>query len=159
MKNRSGFRQAFTILETIIAITVIGLVITAATQLTQSSLKIGRLTTNQFIAFHLAEEGLEIVRNMRDSNWLQNASWRSGLDDGLYGIAENSGNSGPRWTLKKIGTAADAEKIELNEREQFQRTIFIDAGKITSRVTYEQIGGEKEVSLIIQLTDWKKGPL
>lgn len=152
-------RRAFTILETIIAITVIGLVITAATQLTQSSLKIGRSTMNQFIAFHLAEEGLEIVRNMRDSNWLQNTSWRNGLDDGIYAISENPGNTGQRWTLQRINATDDAEKIELNEREKFQRTISINAGKITSRVTYEQIGGEKEVSLVIQLTDWKKGPL
>ncbi|MBI2638795.1 prepilin-type N-terminal cleavage/methylation domain-containing protein [Candidatus Peregrinibacteria bacterium] len=149
LRKNSGF----TILETIIAITVIGMVIAAATQLTQSSMKIGRSTMSQFIAFHLAEEGLEIVRNMRDSNWLQNTSWRSGLDDGLYGISENSGNSGPRWTLKKISAADD------NERERFQRTIFIDSGKITSRVTYGQIGGEKEISLTMKLTDWKKGPL
>lgn len=159
MKKNFGSRAAFTILETIIAITVIGLVITAATQLTQSSMKIGRSSMNQFIAFHLAEEGLEIVRNMRDSNWLQNTAWRSGLDDGMYAISENSGNSGPRWILGKVSAAIDKEKIELNEREKFLRTIAIDAGKITSRVTYEQIGGEKEVSLTMQLTDWKKGPL
>jgi prepilin-type N-terminal cleavage/methylation domain-containing protein len=151
-------RRGFTILETIITITVIGLVIAAATQLTQSSLKIGRSTMNQFIALHLAEEGLETIRNIRDSNWLQNISWRSGLDDGTYAVEKNAGPIGARWTLKKIG-ADEREGILLNENEKFERTIEIDAMKVTSKVSYEQPGGAKEISLVMELTDWKKGPL
>lgn len=154
-KNRVGF----SLIETIIAISVIGVVIATATQLTQSSLKMGRSTMNQFIAFHLAEEGLEIVRNIRDSNWLQNTSWRTGLDDGMYEISENSGDGGERWQLKRIRLADEASEVALNEHEKFRRSIEISGMRVKSKVTYAQTGGEKEVSLAMQLTDWKKGPL
>ncbi len=158
-KNRAQFELGFSLIETIIAISVIGVVIATAAQLTQSSLKMGRSTMSQFIAFHLAEEGLEIVRNIRDSNWLQNTSWRNGLDDGMYEISENAAGGGARWQLKRIRLVDEASKITLSEHEIFRRTIEINAMHVTSRVTYMQTGGEKEVSLAMQLTDWKKGPL
>lgn len=133
--------SAFTLAETILAIAIIALVITTAYGLSQSSLKIGRNSINQFIAYHLAEEGLEIVRNARDSNWLQNKQWRNGLQDGEF---ENS-------------------NIVLSEGEKFRRIIKLksldEVMRVESRVYYQYGNKEKETSLIMDLTDWKKGPL
>lgn len=133
--------SAFTLAETILAIAIIALVITTAYSLSQSSLKIGRNSINQFIAYHLAEEGLEIVRNARDSNWLQNKQWRNGLEDGEF---ENS-------------------KIVLSEGEKFRRIIKLksldEIMRVESVVYYQYGNKEKETSLIMDLTDWKKGPL
>lgn len=156
-------KLGFTLIETILAISVIGLVITAAASLTQNSLRIGRSSMNQFIAYHLAEEGLEIVRNVRDSNWLANRPWRYGFTaDGEYVIRE-----GLPHTLEMISDAAVrlglAEKISLRNSEEFERTIKIDsvknAARITSTVTYTRAGEQKNVALVMDLTDWKKGPL
>lgn len=133
--------SAFTLAETILAIAIIALVITTAYGLSQSSLRIGRNSINQFIAYHLAEEGLEVVRNARDSNWLQNKEWRVGLNDGEY---ENS-------------------NIVLSEGEKFKRIIRLrsldEIMRVESRVYYQYGNKEKETSLIMDLTDWKKGPL
>lgn len=133
--------SAFTLAETILAIAIIALVITTAYGLSQSSLKIGRNSINQFIAYHLAEEGLEIARNARDSNWLQNKPWRNGLEDGEY---ENS-------------------NIVLSEGEKFKRIIKLksldEIMRVESVVYYQYVNEEKETSLIMDLTDWKKGPL
>ena len=137
--------SAFTLAETILAIAIIAMVITTTYGLSQSSLKIGRNSINQFVAYHLAEEGLEIVRNARDSNWIQNKEWRTGLQDGEY---ENS-------------------NIVLSEGEKFKRIIKLrslgeSSGEImraTSTVYYQYGNKEKETSLIMDLTDWKKGPL
>lgn len=133
--------SAFTLAETILAIAIIALVITTAYGLSQSSLRIGRNSINQFIAYHLAEEGLEIARNARDSNWLQNKPWRNGLEDGEF---ENS-------------------KIVLSEGEKFKRIIRLrsldEIMRVESIVYYQYGNKEKETSLIMDLTDWKKGPL
>ena len=71
-KNAHSQTSGFTLIETIIGIAVIALVVTAAAQLTVTSLSVGRASMNQFAAFHQAEEGLELTRNMRDRNWLPN---------------------------------------------------------------------------------------
>lgn len=160
-------KDGFTLIETIIAVSVIGLVITATAQLTQSSLSLGRTTTSRFVAFHIAEEGLEIARNMRDSNWLQNRAWRRGLDDGTYAIIENASPAGGagRFSLQKISAGDSVPEIVLQDGQRFSRVIEItsssetEAMRITSMVHYSQNGGQKEVSLTQELTDWKKGPL
>lgn len=36
---------------------------------------------NKFIASQLSREGIEIVRNIRDSNWLERVNWDNGLTD------------------------------------------------------------------------------
>lgn len=151
--------SGFTLAETIIAIAVIALVITTTYSLSQSSLRIGRNAINQFIAYRLAEEGLEVTRNLRDSNWLKNGYWRAGLEDGQYEIIENS-NGAPQ-TLQKLSGELDAPNVILSESEKFKRIIKINAEGDSMRVeSIVKYGAkEKEISLVMQLADWKKGPL
>lgn len=147
----------FTLVETILAISVVSVAIATAAQLTQSSLKMGRASMNQYIAFHLAEEGLEIVRNLRDSNWLQNKSWRSGLDDATYVLAKNMSGDGAPWVLKSVANIDDVP-----EANGFARIIEIstaEAMRVKSHVVYHDGAKEKSVELSAEFTDWKKGPL
>lgn len=158
----------FSLIETIIAITVIGLVITAAASLTQSSLRIGSVTMNQLIANHLAEEGLEITRNIRDSNWISNVPFRKGFEqNGLYRVSMD----GPPYRLELISSEQAAEKITLSPRQSgaqsadvFSRSLSISPGqdnavRISSIVTYIDKGTAKKAVLDMELTNWKKGPL
>lgn len=144
--NISKAKSGFTLTETIIAITVITLIITAAYDLVRSSLNIGRSAMNQFTAHHLAEEGLETVRNARDSNWLQNKFWRDGLNDGTYSDEEIilDGN-------KKFTRIIEIESAGENKDSEFIR--------VKSAVYYKQGAKGKNESLVMELTDWKKGPL
>ncbi|MBI4994249.1 hypothetical protein HZC21_01220 [Candidatus Peregrinibacteria bacterium] len=152
---------AFTLAETIIAIAVIALVITTAYSLSQSSIRIGRNSMNQFIAYHLSEEGLEVARNLRDSNWLQNKQWRVGLEDGEYEVTANF--FGSPQILQKIKTIIDKPNVILSESEKFKRVVKInsvgEAMRVESIVYYKYGVNEKEISLAMELTDWKKGPL
>lgn len=164
-KLNNSRRAGFTLIETIIGISIIGLVITAAAQLTSSSLNIGGNSLRKFAAIHLAEEGIEIVRNMRDSNWLRNKSWRENLAAGTYKIAENSASSwgqNNRWNLTNAQRET-AENISLGQTT-FKRLIEISEPETTimlviSKITYTEHGSEKTAELTAQFTDWKKGPL
>ncbi|MBI5412721.1 prepilin-type N-terminal cleavage/methylation domain-containing protein [Candidatus Peregrinibacteria bacterium] len=136
----------FTLVETILGIAIIGLAIAAAASLTQTSLRVGRENMRQLVAYHLAEEGLEIARNTRDTNWLQNKPWRNSLQDVFF---------------------ESANLITLAGGEKFTRTIKItsvtegaDASvmKVESSVSAEK-SPLKSVSLSAEFTDWKKGPL
>lgn len=164
MKSTSK-KSGFTLLETILAIAVVALAITASVQLTITSIRISGSAMDKFMAHHLAEEGLEITRNIRDGNWLQNVPWTNGLTPGKYVISENTGGltAGHKWVLNE-GIAPEGAQIRLGENKIFSRVIEISSPdetvmKITSTVTYGKGAVPKTVSLSSELTDWKKGPL
>jgi hypothetical protein len=68
-------------LEVIVASGVIVTAVSAALTLVQSSLSGAKTSEEQIIAYTLAQESVEVVRHMRDSNWLAGRDY----DDGLYG--------------------------------------------------------------------------
>jgi hypothetical protein len=73
-KQKSGF----SLIEVVIAITTLVVVVVAATTLVVSSIRTTTLNIDNIVAYNLAQEGLEAVRNMRDSNYLSNQDWRKG---------------------------------------------------------------------------------
>ena len=70
--------KGFSLVEIVIAITTLVVVVVAATTLVVSSIQTTTLNVDNIIAYNLAQEGLEAVRNMRDSNWLSNQDYRKG---------------------------------------------------------------------------------
>jgi Tfp pilus assembly protein PilV len=166
LKNKKGF----TISEVVIAITVLTTVILATSQMAISSIKTADSSLKRYSAMHIAEEGLEIVRVIRDSNWLQNRPWQEGLKEGKYDIAENRMISSELpWKLNSIPDETAAREITLGENQRLKRVIVLrqaqdDSGATTSinvesRVKYFVGSAEKELSVETVLTNWKKGPL
>ena len=86
MKNLKN--RGFTIIESLVAITVLVLAITGALSAIQAGLSSYIFSKDQFVAFYLAQEGFEQLRNLRDENALKNRHW-------LSGIAENVND--PCW--------------------------------------------------------------
>lgn len=74
MPRNASFKQGFTFVETLVAITVLLVAIAAPMSLAQNGIMAARLSQDQIVAFYLAQEGIEITRNLRDNNRLQNAS-------------------------------------------------------------------------------------
>jgi prepilin-type N-terminal cleavage/methylation domain-containing protein len=78
--------RGFTLVETLVAITVILTAIVGPLYAVQQSLNISRSAREQLIASSLAQEGVEYVRAMRDSNYLYNLAnpgsrtWLAGVD-------------------------------------------------------------------------------
>lgn len=75
-------KKGFTLPEVIIAVTMVALIIVTATNLLVSSIRANRSNTNQIIAYSLAEEGIEAMRNIRDGYWLNNVKW-TGEEEGV----------------------------------------------------------------------------
>ena len=79
--------RGFTLVETLVAITIVALAIVGPLYAVQQGLNASRSARDQLIAASLAQEGLEFVRNIRDENYLYNLAnpaspraWLSGLD-------------------------------------------------------------------------------
>jgi prepilin-type N-terminal cleavage/methylation domain-containing protein len=77
-KNKNGF----TLLEVIVSMAVISVGILGALALTNYSISSAVFAKNQLISANLAQEQIEVVRNIRDSNWLGGVSWKDKIPQG-----------------------------------------------------------------------------
>ena len=81
--------KGFTFLELLGAIFVISIGILAVYGVVSRIISYSSAFRSKLIAAYLAQEGIEIVRNIRDSNWLRgqtnlNFNWNDGLPEGDY---------------------------------------------------------------------------
>ena len=88
MLNKS--KKGFTLLEALFAIFIITVGLTGAISAILQLLNLSSFSSSKLTAAYLAQEGIEIVRNMRDTNWLQAGEpgkvspWDDGLPTGDY---------------------------------------------------------------------------
>lgn len=73
------------LIETLIAIFIIMMGLVATIEVARTSL-IGHQEANtRVVATNLAREAVEVIHNIRDSNWLDKKSWENGLSDPVGG--------------------------------------------------------------------------
>jgi len=75
-------KQGFTLMEAIVAIFLLTVGIVGVLSLVTQTISSATFSKDKLIAAYLAQEGVEIVRNIRDTNWLQEWSWNNGLTAG-----------------------------------------------------------------------------
>jgi type II secretory pathway pseudopilin PulG len=66
-------------LEAVVAIGIITTALSSALTLVSGSINAEKDSETRIVAGNLAREGVEVVRSMRDSNWLAGAAWDAGL--------------------------------------------------------------------------------
>lgn len=86
-KNKLGF----TIIEVMIATSIIIVGILSVLSLVRQGIRTNYLNKNAIVASQLSQECLELVRKKRDFNWLdlENREWDENLDVGKYIIDHN----------------------------------------------------------------------
>ncbi|QQG38227.1 MAG: prepilin-type N-terminal cleavage/methylation domain-containing protein [Candidatus Kaiserbacteria bacterium] len=82
--------RGFTLIETLVAVSLLSVAIVAPMSLTGRSLAAAYYARDQVTAFHLAQEGIESVRHARDHNILLNALGTPA--DLLAGIPSTTGD-------------------------------------------------------------------
>lgn len=123
-KLLKGKRPGETLIEVIMAIFVVAVGSAAATSLIVTAIQANSFSRDNLIALNLAVEGIEAMRNVRDSNWLRfgfdkENCWNldpeqtactaltittSAIDAGDYTVDLNPNTF--QWTLTKITTGA-----------------------------------------------------
>ena len=171
----------FTLVEAVVAVGVIAVGFTGALiSLAQSSAQATNLR-NRTVAYQLAGEGIELVRNIRDTNWLAGRGWRTGLADTAAGVidyndpalVENINNAS--WCLNYSGgfyTHFASSPYDCNTF--FKRHIEISTAsddfspqlvppasppveylEIKSVVEWQEKDQTKNVTIVDELYDWK----
>lgn len=101
----------FTLAEVVIGVAILSIVLIGITTLTITSIRANEANIHRLTAYYLAQEGLEGVRTIRDSNWLQNYTWNEGRSlevnfsqEGYYSINYVPTSTTEPFQLTWLGT-------------------------------------------------------
>lgn len=160
MKNKE-FTKGFTIVESLVAIAILVLAITGAIGAIQTGISSYIFSKDQVIAFYLAQEGFEQLRNIRDENGLKNQNWLSGIsanssDPCFFGnvcIVDPIGSSVPTRCNGGSGSCPvlrqDASTGFFGYDSSWPATIF------RREIILTEINAN-EISILVTV-DWSKG--
>lgn len=172
-KNTKRKNTGFTLLELIVAIFIIITGLVAAGSLMTYSISAVIIGKSQIIATNLAQEGLEVVRNIRDNNWHCIADpdcsltggddWKDGLDGCSAGcrVIHSSTSLLPLAGNPVLDINAEGYyQYTLGDPTRFKRKITItdmpgDEIKVVSKVTFIERTKSYSVSAEDRLYDWK----
>ena len=165
--------KGFSLYEVLFAIALITTTVYAAVVLIGSSIQQNSREKDRLIALHLAQEGIELVRNIRDTAWVDaTIAW-----DDVFGIggADLGNNNMIDYLSSSIitggGCNQDANVLKINASgfynhtagtdTKFKRCIAVSQNnlpggpantyyKVTSQVKWDN----RDVKIVHQLHDW-----
>lgn len=168
--KKNGFTQAptrgagFTILEIIVVIFIITMGLVGVLSLIIQNVQVQYVNKNNLIASQLAQECLELIRNIRDNNWLAGNDWDSGLVPENYYIVDYTGS------LNSVAGISEA-KLQLRDTGFYWHdpsdpdTIFsrlititqpsLELLNISCLVQWSEKSGVKEYVVDTILYDWR----
>ncbi len=162
--------KSFTLVEIIVAIFLITLGAGGAFVVVQTTTALTSVTSDQLTASYLVQEGIEVVRNIRDSNWLEQRSnpgllWDDGISVGEDYRLDYLSTSFPDANCS-LG-ADDYLKYDGNfyncasgQDTKFKRKIIITKPQaniieVAVEVSWSERGRSHEVTAQTKLYNWK----
>ncbi len=124
--------KGFTLIELLIAIFVITVGLTGAFIAAQRGVLAIDYANTRFTAIFLAQEGVEIIKNIRDTNFLEGSAWDDGLPAGNFEVQHTDRQSPLRETAPGYENLSFLRKTEhgfynhmVGEETRFKRKIQI----------------------------------
>jgi hypothetical protein len=160
----ANFSKSFTLLETIFGIFVVIIAVSAIFALLSRIIILTSFSVSKFTASYLAQEGIEIVRNIRDSNLVARADWKENLPSGTFSLDYLT------KTLPDFNCQGSFLKIVgdfyrcTSESQKFERTVFIfhnvdgnpDKMKVKVLVKWQDRGKTYSIEAEKELYNWFK---
>jgi len=155
--------KGFTLIEIISAIFVFTVGILAIMMLIDKNIILNNQTKSKLIAAYIAQEGIEIVRNIRDSNWIAKNPWDQGLSVGECYEIDYQGTSLSPCLGNYLNIDSNGfYSYSVGTPTKFKRKIIISDKtsnpprmKITSRVDWEIKGKPYNIEIVEYLYNWK----
>lgn len=167
--------KGFTLIETLIAILLLTTAVAGPLTIAAKGLSAALVSRDQMIAFYLAQDAVEYVRFVRDSNKLGGAPWLTGLDactgaDGCYADPSSAAITACSGACPPINKNANGSEVYFTYSggtqtpQNFVRTIRLappPTGEITEKVLTvtvswrAQSGVTRSVVVRENLFDWQ----
>ncbi len=164
--NNLRFRKpkpAFTLVEVVAVLFVIAVGLIGVLSLIVQNIQSQNINKNSISAYQLAQEGLELIRNVRDDNWRAGEAWNRNLNPGFYFMDYRNNFPLPQTSPEDVILYQDIEGFFIHEpgeaRTVFQRTIEIQninsySIRVFSRVSWTDRDRTFNYELETLLYDW-----
>lgn len=157
--------KGLTLIELMIAVFVIAVGTVGAFTVLQKVIVSATLSSSRLVASYLAQEGIEIIRNIRDTNWvLVTPPWDDDistnpsnyLDYRSSTLPDDANCDGKDYL--KYDDIDGYYKCSLNGGK-FKRTITVDKSEVdkmevTVRVEWSEYGGAHSITVQENLYNW-----
>ena len=80
----------FTLVEVLVTVGIMSLILTTTFFVLNANLRLANNVKNSFIASSLLQEGMEVVRNIRDADWYNVNVFGASIPDGNWQVQWNS---------------------------------------------------------------------
>jgi len=149
------------LIESLVAISVLIIGFLGIFGLLSRSLSLNNVISSQYIASNLAAEGIEVVKNLIDHNFIQYRAWNEGISAGFYEISFDSQNLEPnqnRFLL--FNSSANTYNYQNGQPTFYKRLIEIqnitpDEIRVKSTVGWRIRGGSYLVNLEDHFFNWR----
>ena len=166
-------QKGFSLLEVIIAISILGTGIGGAIALTTQTISTGTFVQKQLTAAYLAQEGLEIIHNLRHTNWIKEAEdgvtkWFNGLDKTNCTPEPFAASACPIYAIVNYNSAAIQETAvndpswQMSFDSASSRYIHDATNPVYSRhveISYAQDADNKEYMHVKSIVTWDNGSI
>ena len=166
-KNFKFSKQAgFTLVETLVSLVILTVALIPILNLSDQVTTVNANLQDNLVAAGLAQEGIEVIHAIRDTNWFNNRAFDTNLSDGVIG---HTTTTNVEWNSVGLG-AYLLTPLNLNNGRytysggtpsKFSRAVTItkvNAGelKVVSVVTWTgRSNSAKSITIEDHLFDWK----
>lgn len=162
--------KGFSLLEVIIAISILGTGIGGAIALVTQTISTGTFVQKQMVAAHLAQEGLEVIHNIRHTNWVEEAEdgvtkWFAGLDKTNCAPEPLLNSACPIYAIVNYDSTVITQNSDPSSwRISFNGARYVHdaANSVYSRhieISYELDANSKEYMLVKSIVSWSNGSI
>lgn len=169
MKNNFQKQSGFGILEALIASGIIAIFAAGIVILGNMSLRSVVINKHRLQAAYLAQEAVEIVKNIRDSNWVDgnpDTDWKDGLVNGINWKVKHD-NLSNNWeiiggpenfnlNLENTGDAVFTRDITISDISDlnFTPSLKEHALDLEVKVSWTDYGQKRDVTINSVVSDW-----
>lgn len=154
-----------TLIEALVAILILTLGIIPSFAIILTGNALSSSVRNNIIASNLAQEGTEVVRAIRDTNWFNSLPFDVGLSDGAYRIEWNSDtllseNGNPPLKITPAGLYNYASGTDTGFRRRIIISKIDPLGcncelRVITEVTWQERSRARMVRVESHLFNWK----
>lgn len=163
-KKKPARRSGFTLVEIVVVLFIISLGLIGVLTLIIQNIQSQSYNKNNLIAYQLAQEGIELVRKVRDSNWKAALPYNTNLADGEYYMdyqdATPQNGSGPTSFILKNDTTGFYIHDTAGVSSGFSRKLIIEnlpggqSLRVVAEITWYNRNQVYSYDLETLLYDW-----